>query len=517
MVCFLLSVFKCLNDIIMKKTISTLLLLLFGIISFAQDSMQSAQPMQPMMGDSMQSMTGDSMKLMKRRSPYYTVSGGLLGAANFTKFRIGGNNPGDIKYDVGTGYSGGVWLNFPFSRAVSFEVQGVYSSYKLTPDNKNGTQFEGNMNYISVPAFFKFHLGRRFALIAGAQFDFLNKVEDDNNNLGKEDFSKDGIALNGGFEVFPHDRLTIFARYMHGLKNLDNSNNPNTTVEFYNQGIQAGLKLKLFGKRIVPPPPDSDADGVIDTDDKCPLQVGTAKYMGCPIPDTDGDGINDDMDKCPSQAGTAKYEGCPVPDADKDGVNDEVDKCPNEAGTAKYNGCPVPDSDGDGINDDEDKCPGVAGTKEYQGCPIPDTDKDGIIDTEDKCPTIAGVKENDGCPAIPKLNAAAVQFVTGSSKLTSGALTELNDIVTYLKEYPQMRLTINGHTDNVGKEEMNQALSEKRANAIVEALVKKGVDASRLQAAGFGMTQPVADNSTALGRTKNRRVEFKFSQEAGSK
>ncbi|MBO9573714.1 MAG: OmpA family protein [Chitinophagaceae bacterium] len=144
------------------------------------------------------------------------------------------------------------------------------------------------------------------------------------------------------------------------------------------------------------------------------------------------------------------------------------------------------------------------------GCP--DSDNDGIIDSEDKCPTIAGSRENNGCPAIPKFNAANVQFVSGSAKLTSAALTELNSVVSYMKEYPETVIEIQGHTDNVGKESANQALSEKRAAAVAAALQKKGIDKSRISSAGYGMSQPVADNSTKEGKAKNRRVEFRISQ-----
>jgi OOP family OmpA-OmpF porin len=233
-----------------------------------------------------------------------------------------------------------------------------------------------------------------------------------------------------------------------------------------------------------------------------------------PLPpaDSDKDGIIDSLDKCPTVPGLPKYDGCPVPDTDKDGINDEEDKCPTVAGLARYQGCPVPDTDKDGINDEEDKCPTVAGPASNQGCPFVDTDGDGVIDEEDKCPTIPGTKENNGCPAIPGFDAKNVQFVTGSAVLAKGSTSELNDLAAYLKKYPDVKLEINGHTDNVGKALSNQKLSERRATSAKTYLVKKGISADRITTKGFGMDQPIAENNTAANKALNRRVEFKISQ-----
>jgi outer membrane protein OmpA-like peptidoglycan-associated protein len=231
-----------------------------------------------------------------------------------------------------------------------------------------------------------------------------------------------------------------------------------------------------------------------------------------PPSDSDNDGIIDSLDKCPTVPGVSKYDGCPVPDSDKDGINDEEDKCPTVSGLARYQGCPVPDTDKDGINDEEDKCPTEVGPASNQGCPYKDTDNDGIIDDEDKCPTVAGVKENNGCPAIPGFDAKNVQFLTGSATLTKSANTELNDLAAYLVKYPEFKLEIDGHTDNVGSAPFNKKLSERRATAAKTYLIKKGVSASRITTQGFGMDQPVADNTTAANRALNRRIEFKISQ-----
>ena len=235
---------------------------------------------------------------------------------------------------------------------------------------------------------------------------------------------------------------------------------------------------------VVEPPKDRDGDGVVDSLDKCPDVKGLASLQGCP--DRDGDGITDAEDKCPDVKGLARYQGCPVPDTDKDGINDEEDKCPTVFGVARYQGCPVPDTDGDGVNDEEDKCINEKGPASNYGCPV--------IDTK----------------IIERVNKAAqnVFFATGSSKLLAKSFPKLNDVVTILKENPTYKVNIDGHTDNTGKADKNQTLSESRSASVKAYLVSKGVDESRLTSTGYGQDKPVADNKTAAGRAKNRRVEM---------
>lgn len=251
------------------------------------------------------------------------------------------------------------------------------------------------------------------------------------------------------------------------------------------------------------------------------VPLGKQKVKVAPVPttpvvpvaiDRDNDGVTDAQDKCPDVAGPVRNNGCPILDTDKDGINDEKDKCPTVAGLARYDGCPVPDTDKDGLNDEQDKCPTVAGLAKYDGCPIPDADGDGVNDEEDRCPTLAGNAANNGCPSID-FNASNIQFATGTSNLTPAAKTELNKLAVILnRDYPNIKLAIEGHTDNVGKAEINQTLSEKRAAAVKTYLIGKKVDATRLSSVGYGPAQPVADNATAEGKAKNRRVEFKVSE-----
>lgn len=229
--------------------------------------------------------------------------------------------------------------------------------------------------------------------------------------------------------------------------------------------------------------------------------------------DKDNDGIVDEKDECPDIAGEVALAGCP--DKDKDGIADKNDKCPDVAGTAKYNGCPIPDTDGDGINDEEDKCPAVAGTAKYNGCPIPDTDGDGINDEEDKCPATPGKAANGGCPEIKQevvkkvaVAAKSIYYMSGKDVIQKVSLPKLDIVVKVLKSDPALVISVEGHTDNVGKPENNLKLSAKRAQAVKNYLIKKGIAESRISAQGFGDSKPLAPNTTPQGRAKNRRVEL---------
>jgi len=226
----------------------------------------------------------------------------------------------------------------------------------------------------------------------------------------------------------------------------------------------------------------------------------------------------------------------PDKDSDNDGFPDTIDACPQQAedGLDPYpgDGCPISsDRDGDGISDINDKCPDdpedLDHLQDEDGCPETDADGDGVPDVRDACPKTPGIEQGDpkrdGCSAAPKKLEIdtdkgelkllePVQFETGTAEIKSSSYSLLDEVVTVLKDMPDIRMAVHGHTDNRGAAAYNRELSQRRAQAVVKYLTDKGIPVERLDAKGFGPDRPVATNDTAEGRAQNRRVEFKVLQ-----
>lgn len=173
------------------------------------------------------------------------------------------------------------------------------------------------------------------------------------------------------------------------------------------------------------------------------------------------------------------------------------------------------DTDNDGTPDYLDNCINVPGPIENRGCPWPDRDKDGTPDHLDQCPDIAGPKSNHGCPVMEKkdvdqLNSYAktILFNTNQSTFQTQSFLVLDNIVAKMKEFPNTKFEINGYTDNTGNDKINIPLSDARANAVKDYLVKNGINSDRLTAKGFGSADPIDSNKTAEGRANNRRTEI---------
>lgn len=279
-------------------------------------------------------------------------------------------------------------------------------------------------------------------------------------------------------------------------------------------------------------PLDEDHDGVPDYLDKCPgtpsAAIGFVDSLGCEL-DSDGDGVEDYRDTCPNtpEAAWGKVDtlGCPL-DTDGDGVPDYLDECPEtpEAAWGKVDekGCPI-DSDGDGVPDYLDECPNTPEATwsmlDEKGCPK-DSDGDGVADYLDLCPTVPGLVANKGCPEMKRevrqlLQKAmqGIEFETGKAKIKKKSFLLLDQIAAIFIENSNYIIEVQGHTDNTGKAAVNKKISEQRAKAVMDYLVKKGVPAERLTAVGYGSEMPIADNKTKAGRAKNRRVEFKITFE----
>jgi outer membrane protein OmpA-like peptidoglycan-associated protein len=101
-----------------------------------------------------------------------------------------------------------------------------------------------------------------------------------------------------------------------------------------------------------------------------------------------------------------------------------------------------------------------------------------------------------------------INFDTGKSTIKPESAKIVDQIVQMMKKAPELKISVEGHTDSVGTPEKNKILSQERAKAVVDAITREGIDAQRLRSAGFGQDKPVADNSTDEGKAKNRRVEL---------
>jgi uncharacterized repeat protein (TIGR01451 family)/MYXO-CTERM domain-containing protein len=292
--------------------------------------------------------------------------------------------------------------------------------------------------------------------------------------------------------------------------------------------VLAGLRLDRELAEAKPPAsPDTDKDGLVDTVDKCVTEPedkdGFEDTDGCPE-DDDKDGIADASDKCRREAedkdAFEDADGCPDPDNDNDKILDASDKCPLDPedldGFEDTDGCAETDNDKDTVLDAVDACPIVAGPVENKGCPFPDRDGDGVTDRLDNCPDWAGKAEFHGCngPQLVKITETRLElldtllFATRSTAINKRSFRVLDAAALVLKNHKEMRIEIEGHTDDRGSDAFNQKLSEGRANAVKTYFIKKGVAAARLSAKGYGEAQPIGENATPAGRGKNRRVEF---------
>lgn len=101
-----------------------------------------------------------------------------------------------------------------------------------------------------------------------------------------------------------------------------------------------------------------------------------------------------------------------------------------------------------------------------------------------------------------------INFETGKFTIKPESTPVIDQMVEMLKQNPTLKISIEGHTDNAGDKASNQKLSESRAKSVMNALISKGIESSRLSSKGWGMSKPIADNSTEEGKAKNRRVEI---------
>jgi len=383
---------------------------------------------------------------------------------------------------------------------------GRYLNYGLTVD------LAGSFNEVSKIVSDNDTTGRNYySLDLGLRYD-LNELIGETawfDPYAKVGFGQSWIESDQIFSVNPSFGFNV---WFHESLGLNFETNYKVAPSFVADGLETAAYIGTqhfqhsvslvwrFGKK------DSDKDGVADKNDLCPDVFGLEQFSGCP--DSDADGVEDSKDECPNIAGTIATKGCP--DSDGDGVKDADDLCPSVAG--EFNGCP--DSDEDGLADNIDACPEVNGPRENKGCPWPDTDNDGVTDNIDKCISQKGPASNNGCPvklsveAKKKLGtyAKTIEFNTGKATFKPGVAETLDAVSLVMKEFATITFNVEGHSDSVGNNAKNLALSQRRAQAVVDYLASHGIDGARLKAIGYGEAKPIASNRTKAGRAANRRV-----------
>jgi len=299
---------------------------------------------------------------------------------------------------------------------------------------------------------------------------------------------------------------------------------PSNVQEYRDQPeIYAGVTFGVGG-----PERDRDHDGVTDDDDRCPGTPAGARVdaVGCAL-DGDNDGVFDGLDQCPNSAPGAAVDlrGCEL-DGDGDGVVDGVDRCPGtpRGAIVDAGGCPH-DADADSVYDGVDMCPAtpIGCVVNSNGCPV-DTDQDGVCDGIDNCPDspMNAKVDRTGCPIVVSdketqlletgmIRLQNVNFDTGRATILPESEPVLDEVGNILARWPDLKIEVGGHTDSQGSAAKNVELSRARARAVKDYLLNKfpELDPDQFTTAGYGASRPISNNTSALGRSKNRRVEFK--------
>ena len=408
----------------------------------------------------------------------------LFGSTGFIKGDDASMDPPSIRTSVSTFGGGVVFIISIGDDAFPYLFAGV-SNLSFDPTGEGGVQLPNNAagEYSTNEVNYNVELGVRFPVTP---------------NLS--------LNVSGGVQISPNDWL-------------DDKAIGTTNDLFFI--VLGGISYSFLTEF------DSDGDGVIDADDACsntPRGIRVDEF-GCPI-DMDNDGVPDYQDKCPGTPKNVKVDvtGCPI-DTDNDGVPDYTDICPNTPRGIAVDelGCPY-DLDADGIPDYMDRCPATPYSVDVDnyGCPL-DSDLDGVPDYLDQCPgTLPGMQvDEQGCEITPKVPepvfeepelldafilSAGASFSFNSADLKPDAYPELENLLKEMKKYPMSRWKIEGYTDNIGSEGGNLRISKKRAEAVANYFISRGIPKGRFVIKGLGSTNPIADNRTEEGREKNRRV-----------
>jgi len=359
-------------------------------------------------------------------------------------------------------------------------------AFSLTPFI-GGYTFEGNEDLKSAPVF-GLRGGYHFTKNLGLE-GFFNYVPTEIESLvGNPNVKLYGFGIEGLYHFMPESRLVPFLAVGVGGNRYSGSGWVNDRDRFtvdYGAGLKYfltdNLALRADVRHVILPLHDRynellytvGINFLFGGEKKTVVAATRAEPAAAPevIPDTDGDGVPDNLDKCPGTPAGVKVDpdGCPL-DSDSDGVPDYLDKCP-------------------------------------------DTPKGMAVD-ENGCPLAALVQPSEPVSAVETqivekgrvtLN---VEFDFDKAVIKKKFHDEIGNLAAVMKKYPDLKIVIEGHTDNTGELTYNEKLSQRRADAVKGYLVEKfGIEDSRLSTKGYGEIRPIESNATKEGRQKNRRVE----------
>ncbi len=382
-------------------------------------------------------------------NPFLYVGGGVI---HYNMEEVPGNADPAVKKKGWSGYApGGLGLQFRLDDNTAFEMSG---GYNYVFDDKINTITENsqiNPTATKKDAYWNFLLG---LTVAGES--------------GNADPDGDGLTNREEKELGTNKKI----------------------ADTDGDGLSDGAEVKTY--MTSPLKADSDGDGLKDGEEVNNYKTDANKA------DTDGDGLNDGAE-------VGQYNTNPLKaDTDRDGLNDgqEINTTttnPNKA-----------DTDDDGLADGEEA--NIRKTDPNKA----DTDGGTVNDGQEIANNTNPLDPGDDIPKKPEIKVEVgkaivlegIVFKTGSAVVEPQSEAILEQAFNTLDGNKDIQVEIRGYTDNVGNRKSNLRLSQRRADAVKAWLVAKGIAADRVGAKGYGPDNPIADNKTAEGRQKNRRIEF---------
>ena len=395
----------------------------------------------------------------------------------------------------------------------------------MTPRNTKGYGELGGLDRLknlSLNISGRYNFSNKFGAGLYLGYSRIPNVKDDNSSSFITISTQGVINLSNllGFETIFNNKLRVLAHAGPGIGLLSNSKidgsdkmlliaaaltpqykiNDKLTLNLEFQAIATYLQSRRWDFNSKSP----SRDGVM-----AQATIGVSYYAFGPNKDkvhadwySEESDIENKLTELKNKIAAAEAK---LVDTDKDGVADYLDVEPNtpEGSVVNTKGQRIVDMDGDGIVDTEDYCPTLKGTLEFKGCPT------GITNT------IEIKEESSEVSNLPAEIATKFKNLTGdvlftlnSDKVKPAYAKTLAKLAKQLNENKSIKVTINGHADNVGEEGINNTISENRAINVKNILTSNGVDASRISTKGFGDKKPKESNDTEKGRNANRRAEI---------